>query len=411
MPLVHPAAVGPGSLPRGSPLSAQEAARFLEVGLESFLKVLLAAVAAPALAGDRVPGGFSRRFQEALAKPTLGGLHEFILWGAGAGLVQGRPNLGAFLASGAKGGRSWLADLVRLRNAWLHPKEESPEAAIERARELLVQAPDTFDALRLSVEEPHVAWLEEGGCTPLFPLVCGSAGEVRNASHLDPAEGLCFRPSEPAATRAFAALWPRVRALDPALEDPTPDDLRRKAERLQPAAPSGADPWWISKALEPGAPALLLEPGSLSDALAALARNKAGAISVHLRLQAGESPLQALGRHLGVATTPDTPLIGASISAGHLWNIALDATAIGSRDFLSLLYWLADLRDAKLHHAFAILVQRTVEQLEEDERANRDRFPEPLEGLLRRPPRSRGGSLGGLIWPHKPTGFRWPWRK
>jgi hypothetical protein len=405
--VLHPATLVDRSLAPGQELTARDTARLLERGIERFLKVLLAATAAPVLAGGTVPGGFCRRLQDALGRPTLGGLIEFLLWASGAGLTRELPRLEAFLASGGKG-RSWLTELVQLRNTWQHPKEESPEVVLERARKLLQRSPEAFQSLAVVVESSGVSWSEERGGSALLPFVCVADDEVHVCSHLDRADGLCFSTPQPAATQSFQQLWVDVRATDALLEDPTPEDLRRKVSRLAAMKP-GQAPWWLPSVTKPGAPGLLLEPGQLGPALAALPEHWSGAGVVLVELRPGESPMQALAARLGLASAPSAALLCAAATTAQPLILGFGARSVGSRDLLALLYWLADLREEARATPLRVLVERDASSLEADEHASRDRLPERLEEILRRPPRSRGFAPADFLWPAKARGFAWPW--
>jgi hypothetical protein len=388
-------------------IGPSDADAFLGGGLDDLLRALLTPALAEALRADDVPDGFSAAFQKGLGRPSSGGLLSLAEWVGRQGAAPASRALDSFLK--AKPGRvgQWLHGLVEARNALMHPGQTSPEETRLQVAELLRNAPDLRAFGQFVVSEPSVCWVLDDLSVPLAPFAFATGTILQVFSHFEVKSGrLAFDVDEPGASDdGFREQWQRCRCRDGRLEDPTPEDIRRKASRCPPA-PKAAPAPWASKALAGAPPGLLVCAGSL-DALLAWSVAEETGLGIELAPQSGQSIAAAFEETLGLAKLPRPADLVALFSAECPGVIGVRTDGVGSRDLLEMLFWLAGLADVGAGERLHVVIERDAGTIKSDQLELADRLPD-LSSILISPARRPGLRLPEFLWPRENRLRLWP---
>lgn len=371
----------------------------VSTGLQRVLTLLCAVVVANVAKREVVPAGFTSRFEDAFRNPVLGKLRDFLVWSYGEGAVSNLAGLSEFLELERKN-KGCLGALVSLRNRYQHPKGEDPSEVLRQVWEIASQEdlfPETFGVL---VDNGVPTWVDGDARIDLPPLVIAVKKGLLIFQEIDSSRRLVFHgETRPDEDRQFQALWRELRVRDSSLRAPSEEEVRVKAHQLSTDGPAAKDlPWWMSKMMKGGPIGALVPPFDSTGFGRAIEEAFQGAATVTLRLEGSKSVPEAFAETLGLAAPPSSAdLVGWSATAPLVLLVIAEELASG--EFLQVLYWLAELREAGEGSRLRVLVQRNLEALKADQDALWDRLPDGLSSLLRRPSGPGLEELPSYSWP------------
>ncbi|MBI4636252.1 MAG: hypothetical protein HY727_07865 [Candidatus Rokubacteria bacterium] len=387
--------------PDGGGDPTRAATHVLTSGLQALLTLLTAAMVADIVRSQQVPRGFTAKFHDSLTSPSLGKLHQFLLWMASIRASPGLTTLPSYLRQAETRPTAWLGQLVQLRNRWVHSKDEDPDQVLRHVVRLLPSAPEVLRTAAVELDDSAQAfWIDRDRKLLLHPFAFGKDDRLHVFSSMEPPDVLLFSSANPVLQEQFKRLWSELRVLDRALEHPSSADFHAKARRNH-GRYAGEAPWWLDRVRERGPIAFLVAPGLLEGALANVLDSWGGASSIDLALSKGEPPWDHLALRLGFAKAPTHRELASFTSADAPCLIAIRSGALPARDFLQLLYHLVDLSSEGRPEHLRILVERERALLESDQQKLWDRMPEDLGQALRRPPGSSGRGLIDYQWTSK----------
>jgi hypothetical protein len=373
----------------------ERAAYLLERGLQDLLSLLACVVAAKAASARTVPAGFTGRFQKAIADATHGGLQDFITWACARQSKETSGIPGQLIEE--MQGKGWIVRLVEQRNAWQHPHEHTPEQVLEQLAAAL--APPVWlhaPAVELT-EQGEANWIFGRESIGLEPFALQHDAHLILPCGFEPPCRLLFPQPISHAPSSSESLWFELRILDGALDSPTAGEFHAKAERNRRPF-IGDRPWWLDRIAQQGAPAFLASPAAVEGALAHLPKIWPGVSLVEVAPAPDSDVALCLAVELGLAKPPSAAeLIGLATRQFPCF-LAVQTRHLPGRQFLQVLYWLADLREAGLHDHLRVGIAREAEQLQSDQEKLWDRLPPRVDELLRKP-RGSAQRLPDFLWP------------
>ena len=390
-------------LERGAPSDADEvlfATHVLQSGLQDLLTLMIGVYAGSTVHHKRVPPGFVGKFGQALSKPVLGGLLDFLHWISSEEEDSSLSPLSEYLQSYERRDTGWLNRLIQLRNRWAHPRDGDPEQVLATVVAHLSDIPDFASLGKLEISDSDTVFWSGGGDKHLLqPFVFSRLGEMVVFTEYRPPNRLVFPQPDPVNQKRFEEIWREVRVLDSALEDPTPEDIAGKIMNLSLGCSyNGEKLWWFEDLFRPGPVGALVAPDVLDGLLANCTHIWPGMAAIDLVPSQGETPMDALAALLGLARAPTFEELVSFASGKKPYLIVVRAYTIASQDLLKLLHWLADLSASGALAYLRILIGREAEQLARDQEKLWDRLPDRIDQILRKPPRSSEMELSEYQW-------------
>ncbi len=376
--------------------------QFLISSLPQLLCILVGICAAALTRNkSRIPDGFIENFCQAMKKPVLGNLRNFLTWADKAGLEEILPGFSAYIKKSETKKDGWFAQVIRLRNSLVHSNRPNTREILTEAAKVLETVPgfDQFGCFKVSQNE-ELFWSANDSIFSLEPFLFYKDHNIHFLQEFREPDILVYTQNDKEMLQRFQENWQEWRVIDQALINPTIEDIRRKVERIKKGY-TGKEPWWMKHFFKRKRNVFLVESESINGFLANLP-DKQNTLVVDLELKGEVMPAEMIANRLGLKNTPANQDIiqWNSWMPGHLF-LVLRAEELVSRHFLKVLLWLADLLEEKNSDKLQILTGRSKGHLEKDQELLWDRLPEQLDRIFQKPPRSSASGLSHYLWSTK----------
>ena len=152
---------------------------------------------------------------------------------------------------------------------------------------------------------------------------------------------------------------------------------------------------------------MLVQSGLQGAVGAALQKISPDTHPVELSLKPQQSFLQSLSACLGLGIPlSKNEFVETVLKAGAV-SVNADAGSLSSKDFLALIYLVADIAASCESSPSRIFIFRRTDNLLQDQELLWDRLPDHLELCLRRPPHSKGQDLLSYLWDQGTGNRKW----
>ena len=181
------------------------------------------------------------------------------------------------------------------------------------------------------------------------------------------------------------------------MEKPSLEDIKGKLYRLESPVASFQNPWWVNDLLDNPAFCRFIEPGSINNHLIISEKKETNILFLKCQVKESQPPMEMICYTLGLAPLKNLQELTAILQENIL-ILNIVTTGIGFKTILSILLWLADIKDAGVSKQMRVLLERNPDELEHDQQKLWDRLPDNLESLLCKAPGLKGPELKNYYW-------------
>ncbi len=378
--------------------------RFLQSGLQEILTLLISIYSVAIIKNKKIPDGFTGRFEKTFTKPVLGVLIQFLLWLSQQEIdPEILTGTSESLIKYGKKGNSWLNTLITSRNRWVHANEKNKDIIIKEVKELLGNIPDWMQSIEFEYENRDLYFVNDNIKTLLSPLISYEQGNLTTYSEFKALYNLEFETSnEDSSIQSFSEIWQELRIIDNKLEAPSMSEFILKAKKAYLENKySGKTPKWIESIIGSKEPGLIIDPKIIDGILLEMDLYNSNMTPMDIILEDNELPADKIAIKTGIKNPLTSKELLDFTSTKNPMLIVLRADSLSSKEFLKMIYWLADLKSSGKTSFIRILLCRSEDKLKGDQETLWDRLPGNIDDLLKIPFGSKGEELSEYLWKFK----------
>jgi len=375
--------------------------KILQSGLQEILTLLISIYSVAIIKNKKIPDGFTGRFEKTFTKPVLGVLIQFLLWLSQQEIdPEILTGISESLIKNEKKGNSWLNTLITSRNRWVHAKEKNKDIIINEVKILLGNIPDWMQSIEFEYENSDLYFVNDNIKTLLSPLISYEQGNLTTYSEFKTLDDLVFIIDD--KTQNFSEIWQELRIIDNKLEAPSMSEFILKAKKAYLENKySGKTPKWIESIIGSKEPGLIIDPKIIDGILLEMDLYNSNMTPMDIILENNELPADKIAIKTGIKNPLTSKELLDFTSTKNPMLIVLRADSLSSKEFLKMIYWLADLKSSGKTSFIRILLCRSEDKLKGDQETLWDRLPGNIDDLLKIPFGSKGEELSEYLWKFK----------